>query len=267
MILNSLADVDAGYNHVYLSPHLDDAALCCGGMIAAQGATGQRVLVVNICTAPPHPDAAFSNLAMDFHREWGLSPGEVVAARLREDEKSLAILGADSLHIGMLDAIYRHPAAYDRRETLFGVPDGGDPLLPALRGLIAELRERLPDAAFYAPLGAGQHVDHQITCQAALEVAGPGLALYEDFPYVARPGEVERRLEAIGLPLSPHSTPIDPTLNQKIAAMRAYTSQMVELAHSQLGRMVGEEQAAAAMAEAVASYARGVGGERVWVQK
>jgi hypothetical protein len=41
---------------------------------------------------------------------------------------------------------------------------------------------------------------------------------------------------------------------------------MAELAHSQLGRMVGEREAAAAMAEAVASYARSVGGERVWVQ-
>ncbi|MEI7772835.1 MAG: PIG-L family deacetylase, partial [Chloroflexales bacterium] len=142
MLFHSLADIVPGYDHVYLSPHLDDAALCCGGAIAGQRAVGQRVLVVNICTAAPRPDAAFSDLARAFHREWGLSPEEAVAARLREDATALTTLDADRLHVGALDAIYRHPTAYDRRETLFGVPDDGDPLLPAMRALIAQLRDQ-----------------------------------------------------------------------------------------------------------------------------
>ena len=36
------------YNHVYLSPHLDDIALSCAGRIAAQVAAGELVLVVTV---------------------------------------------------------------------------------------------------------------------------------------------------------------------------------------------------------------------------
>ena len=66
-----------GYDHIYLSPHLDDAALSCGGGIAAQRAAGERALVVTLCTAAPAPDMQFSDLALEFHRKWGLAPAEV----------------------------------------------------------------------------------------------------------------------------------------------------------------------------------------------
>lgn len=265
MRFNSLAETPAGYAHVYLSPHLDDAALSCGGAIAAQTAAGQRVLVVNICTGAPSPDADFSALAREFHREWGLTPAQAVAARLREDAAALGTLGTDCLDVGMLDAIYRHPSAYNRRETLFNLPDEADPLMPAVRELVAALRERLPAAAFYAPLGVGLHVDHQITCRAALEAGIPGLALYEDIPYVMRAGELERRIAMLGLSLSPHTTPIAATLPAKIAAVTAYASQLAELANSQLGRAVAPPAAAEVMAEALSSYAEKVGGERLWL--
>jgi LmbE family N-acetylglucosaminyl deacetylase len=265
MIFHSPADIPGGYDHVYLAPHLDDAALSCGGAIAGQRAAGQRVLVVALCTAAPDPGADFSALARAFHREWRLTPAQAVAARLDEERAALAILGADGLWAGMLDAIYRSPEAYHSRATLFAPPDAADPLLPTLRELIAALRARLPEASFYAPLGVGGHVDHQITCRAALERAGPALALYEDFPYVARAGELERRLASLALRLEPMVIPIAAGLPQKIAAVQAYASQMAELAHSQLGRMVRADAALAAMAEAVAGYAQRVGGERLWV--
>jgi LmbE family N-acetylglucosaminyl deacetylase len=272
MHYDSLAQLNTAYDHIYLSPHLDDAALCCGGMIAGQRAAGQRVLVINLCTAAPQPDAPFSVLAREFHAKWALSPEQVIAARLAEDAAALALLDADSLGAGMLDAIYRHPAAYDSRESLFGLPAPDDPLLPALGALLADLRERQPKAHFYGPLGVGSHVDHQITCRAALEQLGDRLALYEDFPYVTRSGELERRLAALDLPLHPRPLAIDATLAQKIAAVRCYASQMVELAHSQLGQLMEPEAAAEAMAEAVSAYARSVDpaeghSERLWLRE
>ncbi len=42
-----------GYRHIVLSPHLDDAALSCGGFIARMTAAGERVLVVNVCSGIP----------------------------------------------------------------------------------------------------------------------------------------------------------------------------------------------------------------------
>jgi LmbE family N-acetylglucosaminyl deacetylase len=265
MIRTNLLALPSTYQHVYLSPHLDDAALSCGGMIVRQHTAGEATLVVTVCTAAPPPAGPFSDLALAFHAAWGLSPAEVVAARLREDEAAMAALGCDALWAGELDAIYRHPAAYAARETLFGAPAPDDPLLPALRRLFAALRERLPEATFYAPLGVGHHVDHQLTHQAAREAAGAPLALYEDFPYVARPGELERRVGELGGALSPRVAAVDGALADKLAAIGAYTSQMAELAASQLGRAASPEEAMALMAAAVEAYGASVGGERVWV--
>ena len=36
-------DQIGGYQHIYLSPHLDDAVLSCGGTMAAQRAAWGRV--------------------------------------------------------------------------------------------------------------------------------------------------------------------------------------------------------------------------------
>lgn len=271
MHYNSLEQLPATYNHIYLSPHLDDAVLCCGGAITGQHATGERVLVVNICSAAPRPDTAFSALAREFHTTWVLHPEQVVATRLAEDTAALAEIGADSLQAGMLDAIYRYPTAYSSRDSLFGLPAPEDPLLPALQALLASLYKCQPNAHFYSPLGVGGHVDHQITCQVALEQLGPELLLYEDFPYVMRTSELERRLAVLDMALRPSTIAIDISLTQKIAAVRCYASQMVELAQSQLGRLVDADAATNAIIEAVCSYARSVDSadgysERLWLQ-
>jgi LmbE family N-acetylglucosaminyl deacetylase len=261
MVLGDLRLLDGDYAHVYLSPHLDDAALSCGGMIAEQTARGERALVVTLCTAAPPREGPFSELALEFHREWGLPPEQVVAARLREEQAALALLGADSLWAGMLDAIYRHPEAYHGRDTLFGMPAAADPLLPAARAYLAELRERLPEATFYAPLGVGSHVDHLLTYEAA-QMLGPALVHYEDFPYVARPGALELRLAQIGAPLEPALVRLDDGLARKVAAVLAYTSQLPELAHSQLDRPITADEAPELFAAVIADYARRVGGDR-----
>ena len=268
MLIDDLRTLAADYAHVYLSPHLDDATLSCGGAIAGQAARGERVLVVTLCTGAPPPAGPFSALAESFHREWGLSAEQVLAVRLREDAAASATLGADSLCAGMLDAIYRHPLAYSSRETLFGAPDPADPLLPALRAYIAGLRERLPAAAFYAPLGVGSHVDHLVTHTAATELLGDSLCYYEDFPYVARAGALQLRLAELHGALKPCSVEIAGSLERKITAICAYTSQLPELAHSQLGRQVPNHEAAALFAAVVSDYALQVGdgipAERLW---
>lgn len=253
------------YDDIYLSPHLDDAALSCGGAIAAQVAGGRRVLVVTLCTGVPDPGGPFSDLARAFHRAWGLGPAEVVAARLREDERAMAILGADHLWAGALDAIYRHPQAYNSREALFAEPAPDDPLLADLRALLAGLRGRVPAATIYAPLGVGSHVDHLQTFAAALDCAGDPLRFYEDLPYVARPGELERRLAALSGNWRPVAPVCGVDLALKLGSVAAYASQLAELADSQLGRPAAPGEATAVMAASLTEYAAGVGGERLWV--
>jgi LmbE family N-acetylglucosaminyl deacetylase len=262
MHIEDLSQSRADYDHIYLSPHLDDAALSCGGSIIQQRAAGQRVLLVTLCTAAPAPDMHISDLALEFHRKWGLAPAEVVAGRLEEERRALKILGADSHWAGLFDAIYRYPEAYNTRASLFSTPAPADPLLPTLRELIGDLRRRAPAAVFYAPLGVGSHVDHLITHAAARAALDDDLLFYEDLPYAIQADARAQRLAALEDSASPRVVAIDAAVEKKIEAIEAYPSQMLEL----FGGMDG-------MAQAMLDYMRelrpegGEYGERFWSLK
>lgn len=216
------------YAHIYLSPHLDDAALSCGGAIARQAAAGERVLVLNICSGSPAPGAPFSPFAQEQHRKWDLPPGEAMLRRLAEDAAALRALAAEGRGLGLLDAIYRMPSAYVDDVTLFGPVAPGDPLADQLGAALPALLAESPDARLYAPLGVGGHVDHRATfaVAAALAAAGAPVVFYEDFPYVARPGALAARLRALGRAPAPAAVDIAATIDRKIAAIGAYASQL-----------------------------------------
>jgi LmbE family N-acetylglucosaminyl deacetylase len=261
-----ITQLSAAYAHIFLSPHLDDAALSCGGMIAGLASVGQPVLVVNICSGSPASAATLSPFAAAMHARWGLPAAEGVRLRLAEDEIALETLGADSYQLNLLDAIYRLPTAYTSDKRLFGSVAPDDPLPAQLAPRLAALRDRYPGAILYAPLGVGRHADHQIAHAAAAELArlGMSVAFYEDFPYVTAANMlVERIAELGGRELfAPIVTAIEPSLARKIAALEAYTSQ--------IGTLFGDH---AAMAAAVTTYAAQLHsgsaayGERIWVRR
>lgn len=230
MPITTLDQLHKHYLHVYLSPHLDDAALSCGGAILQQRMAGEAVLVITLCTAAPPPAGPFNALAQRFHADWGLAPEQVVSARLAEDRAAMEQLGVDYLWAERLDAIYRCPEVYDSRAVLFTpLNNDNDPLLADLRGLLTDLAERLPQAMFYAPLAIGYHVDHQITHRAALETLGERLLCYEDIPYVNWPGAIEQRLGELAGAFTPQRLAIGPALAGKLESIAAYTSQLHEL--------------------------------------
>ncbi|WP_298489943.1 PIG-L deacetylase family protein [uncultured Chloroflexus sp.] len=266
LVTEHAAVLPGGYCHVVLSPHLDDAALSCGGFIARATAAGEPVLVVNVCSGSPPPDAPFSAFAQLLHERWELPPATVVAQRRAEDAAALRILGADALLWPALDAIYRRPDAYSDETSLFGSPVCDDPLAADVADLVAMLAQRYPAATFYLPLAVGMHVDHQLVfaaATAALLKCGASCWYYEDFPYARTAGAVAQRLAMIGQEhYAPHPIPLDePVLSAKIAAIAAYASQM--------GVLFGS---AAAMPAAVTAYAEQVASlplryaERQWVR-
>lgn len=259
---HQLAQLTTTYQHIYLSPHLDDAALSCGGSIARYTTAGTPVLVVNICSGALPPAAHLSPFAQLLHERWGLPSAEAVARRLHEDAVALETLGADRLQLDLLDAIYRMPEHYTDDATLFGTVADDDPLADQLRDHLVTLAARFPEAIFYAPLGVGHHVDHQAVHAAArtLHQHGTRVAFYEDFPYVTRAGALAQRLDELGgqASFTPVVTAIDDTLARKIAAIEAYISQ--------LGVLFGDRLA---MAQTVRAYAAtvppetGTYGERI----
>jgi LmbE family N-acetylglucosaminyl deacetylase len=177
--------------HLYISPHLDDAVLSCGGRMWRQTQAGERVLVVTIFAGAPASDLPLSPFARALHALWGLA--DPVAARREEDAAALARLGAEGVYWPYVDCIYRQAAdgrlIYDSEEALFGE------VHPADGGLIAELAGRLRTlvaeqaVAIYAPLAVGRHVDHQIVRRAVEGLEG--MTYYEDYPYAGKPGALE----------------------------------------------------------------------------
>lgn len=260
IILSNVAEL-ARYRHVYLAPHFDDVALSCGASIARQTQAGEPVLVVTICSAIPPEATVFSEFASRMHASWGLPAAEVVQRRRQEELASLQILGADGFWLDRLDAIYRVPSAYVDDPTLFGNVAPGDPLSAELAADLAMLRQHCPLAQFYAPLGVGRHVDHQITCRTVLDAADLAPIFYEDFPYAQFTGAVEQRLAELAPLVALQSRPLaaGAGLDQKIRAIAAYGSQ--------LDLLFG---GAEAMADQVAQYASRIGSaesgpvERFW---
>ncbi len=240
------------WNAVYLSPHLDDAALSCGGQISARARAGERVLVLTLFTAD-EPAGGGSDLIETLHGLFGLEGG-VVAHRRREDIAACEALGAELRHVPLPEAIYRIDSEgsylYTAIRAIFSTPSPADSrTVEALTGVMAEFAD-VPEV--FAPLGVGGHVDHVLTRSAA-ELSFGRLSYYEEIPYVETWGALRRALgrRADWRPAVVGFDDVD--LDAKIDACLAYGSQIEGLYRT-------PERLEAALRKRT----RKLGGERLW---
>jgi LmbE family N-acetylglucosaminyl deacetylase len=220
--------------HIYLSPHLDDAVLSCGGAIHHLLAAGHRVQVITIFAGDAGECDELSPFALEQHGYWG-NPPRPLALRRAEDRAALALLGATAQHLDCQDAVYRTAPGgqwiYIDLGTLFGTLHPLDPVDPAaLAGQLASLINSDRQAVLYAPLGVGQHIDHQIVHLAARQLLQQGyrLAFYEDYPYAEKPTSTESAVAATGAGnWRLEAIPLDTAdLVAKVSALGYYRSQM-----------------------------------------
>ncbi|MBK8430550.1 MAG: PIG-L family deacetylase [Chloroflexi bacterium] len=123
------------YHALYLSPHLDDAVLSCGGQIAQQTAAGLPVLIVTLMAGDP-PARPLSAFAQKLHDRWQLDAATAVAARRAEDTAACDLLRADLQHWDIPDCIYRADPAtgtalYNDGGAIFGSVHPADKQLAA----------------------------------------------------------------------------------------------------------------------------------------
>ena len=168
---------------IFLSPHLDDIAFSCGGLVWDLANSGHSVEIWTINAGDPLDDD-LSPLAQALHLNWGLGL-DAVQIRRNEDQKACQIIGAAPRYFSYLDCIYRKTPEgefyYSTDGDIFG---GLDPReVDLIERLSGQLLEELPeDVRIVAPLGIGNHVDHELTRKAANRLGIP-LAFYADYPY------------------------------------------------------------------------------------
>lgn len=270
--------------HLFLSPHLDDVVLSCGGIIYELLQQNEPVEVVTFFTADAPNPLPISPLIENIHTRWGLGDNPFLERR-EEDKRAFQALGNIKIHFGdWQDCIYRlgqsAQALYVTDDHIFGNIHPEDPLRSAQIDLTL-WQDGLTH--LYVPLSAGNHVDHQILCQKATdwyekhanEVA---IFWYEEYPYSSEAGEVnvshsgeEERLSgltAVETALSTLSYHLvsqvyslsETALQSKIEAIKCHHSQISTFWHSDHE-----------LAESVLTYAQFVGksasvayGERLW---
>jgi len=257
---------------IYLSPHLDDAVLSCGGQIAQVVRAGNRVRVVTVFAGDVSADAADSAFVRELHARWGLGENPP-ALRRAEDVAALRTLGTDVTHLAFPDCVYRlglmGAPLYPTRDAIFG---GVAPvemklierITVSLANLQLELQTEISNPqspiTIYLPLTAGHHVDHQIVRAAGERWARRRrIVYYEDYPYAESPDEVRAALGA-GTFQAKLVELDEAALAAKVAAIACY--------RSQLSTFFADE---AEMTVRVRAYTEAIGSsqpaERLWRQE
>lgn len=170
---------------IYLSPHYDDAALSCGGLIWEQVQSGDQVTILTICAGNP-PAGPVSELALSLHDRWRTGE-DAVAIRSRENQESCQVLGAGVVDLQIPDVIYRRspvdgsPICKSDADIMADIQAVEEPLVGALKN---ELSSKIPqDCEIVSPLALGGHVDHRLV-RAAVELLERPINYYADFPYL-----------------------------------------------------------------------------------
>ncbi len=173
---------------LFIAPHLDDAIYSCGGTIQHLTQAGKSVAILTTFAGPP-PTGELSDFAQHLHERWGnadpAARGNLVAARQKEDVAAAWAVGASAIHMEYPDCIYRQANGewlYASEAAIFEtVADAEADLVQQLIEDIFRLDGVDDFTQLYAPLGIGNHVDHQLVHQALLQCED--VLFYEDYPY------------------------------------------------------------------------------------
>lgn len=169
---------------VYISPHLDDTVLSCGGLIYEQSLQGTPVANWTLMAGYPW-SIRLSSFAARIHAEWGTgSAWRTIYLRRQEDRHAARTVGAQVRHFNFVDMIYRRASGngFLYPEDVFVERHRLDARLPSR---IAETLERCLhlDDVLVCPLAVGGHLDHVLVREAAEMLKRP-LWYYADIPYL-----------------------------------------------------------------------------------
>lgn len=169
---------------VFVSPHPDDVAWSCGGLVPIARAAGRQVIWITVFDGDPArmPDTS------SRRENWRLLAAPEL--RRREDRQAATRAGVTLVSLGFVDAALRrrgdtwlYPSPGALMQAMQSNDDVLDDVTRAMRVALAGADLVL------APLAHQGHVDHRVA-RHAVESAAPAsskLYLYEEFPYTETP--------------------------------------------------------------------------------
>ena len=185
---------DAGSAVMFVSPHLDDAVLSCGALLA-QLARTNSVTVLTVFSAARPPARWAPSARGELQGHGATDALEYFEDRRAEDIAALTEAGAKWMHLGFTDAPFRRVGETAGKDTglaaypsfHFNIARGwiarSDATLAAKVGVkVREAVSANEVGTVFAPLGVGRHVDHLITRNAVV-AAEIDAVYYSDFPY------------------------------------------------------------------------------------
>jgi LmbE family N-acetylglucosaminyl deacetylase len=227
---------------IVLSPHLDDAALSCGGLLSVLKGRISRLVVTISCGSPiagKPRDEGRTRRRTPHRRKGHVRPAD----RRREDIEAMHSIDCDFVHLGFADAIYRRSPTsghliYRSSRSKWCAPSREDAgYIEELYFVLHRLCVGMGPVILLSPLGAGFHVDHSICAQVALRLGGRNVKLmfYEDFPYVVRgptgidiPDDPDSAMDRLGIePVRRLTSPYDITAKARLIVR--YATQFPDL--------------------------------------
>lgn len=201
----------------FISPHLDDAVLSAGGLIAYLSRY-TRVEVVTVFTTaslPPYTFSAKRFLQLCSYKD----ANTLFNDRRHEDRNALSLIGVKPRHLGKIDALWRkipspnfarrilsrmlseflHIYPTYRMHVIRGNISSHDkPLLVTLGEELRNLIDISKDYMLFCPLAVRSHIDHTIVRDVCL-ANFTNVIMWEDFPYNMRSSLDRKEVNALGV--------------------------------------------------------------------
>lgn len=169
---------------IFLSPHFDDVALSCGGLVWMLAQQGHHVEVWTVMGGLPL-NQDYTDFAQAMHQQWGMPPDQIVQTRRTEDSAACQAMGATPHHFNWPDVIYRKDPTTNtpqvvNNDELFGK----SPELALVDEIARMISKEVPkDTKLVSPISLGNHIDHRAVWQAA-EQSDRVDYYYADYPYI-----------------------------------------------------------------------------------
>ncbi|GEM_PF-181295 len=189
-ILALKPQIASARTRIVLSPHLDDAALSIGGLIAKSTHSVGSPVIVTVFTGTPNTPVI---------TKWDSEPGfknstETMKKRISENASAAYILGASTVNFGYLDNEYRRlNATSTKTPVALSTSTLESKIAADIIKLIKSSDTSTSSMEIYGPAifdGKVGHPDHTILHEAYMNVISTykprGIVtffIYEDFPY------------------------------------------------------------------------------------